>query len=1287
MTEEEIFHEALGRNRPEERAAYLQRACGGNPVLRAAVEALLRANVGASGFMNRPAPAPDRTVDEPPIAEGPGTVIGPYKLLEQIGEGGFGAVFMAEQQEPVRRKVALKVLKPGMDSKHVIARFEAERQALALMDHPNIARVHDGGATASGRPYFVMELVKGQPITEFCDQNQLTPKERLELFVHVCQAVQHAHQKGIIHRDLKPSNVLVSRHDTTPAVKVIDFGVAKALGQTLTDKTLFTGIAQMIGTPLYMSPEQAGMSDLDVDTRSDIYSLGVLLYELLTGTTPFTKERLQGAGYDEIRRIIREEEPPRPSTRISTLGRGATPVSTQRKSDPKRLSQLVRGELDWIVMKALEKDRSRRYETPGAFAADVQRYLHDEPVLACPPSAAYRFRKFARRHKTGLAVAGLILFFMASLAGGVGWVVRDQAARQAKVVNDLEMALDRAELYQKEGKRAEALAGFGQAKTLAREVPLNPGRDARLAQLKERLDADARDRAFIDRYDDIRLRVQSEVNVVEGHFRDDQTLPLVGEALRDFGIEIGVQSPAEAAALIQSRPESVGQEVIAALGDYFRWVPQDDAPTRQWLLDTLDAADRNDWRVRVRKASADRDWSTLKQLAGDVDAHKQPPSFLIRLARGFPTSMRPTRLELLRRTQRAHPADLWANHWLAFELREDGKPAEAVRYFTAALALRPENPGILLNRGNVLREAKELDEAITDFRHVLTIVPHYANAHVNLGLVLCDKRLFDEAIPEIREAIRLNNRDAKAHRVLGDALQGKGLVDDAIVAYREALRIDEDYADAHNNLGNALRRKEQFEEGIAAHREAIRINKNVAEYHNDLAATLVDNGRFDEAITEVREAIRLQEDVAMFHNNLGIALKKKGRLDEAIAAHRDAIRLQKDFADAHRSLGDALREKGLIDDAISAYRDALRIKKDYADAHNGLGICLRLKNQLDQAIVEYREAIRFDKGFAEAHYNLGIALYFKGRYDEAIVEYHEAIRLKENYPDAYVSLGNAHMLNGQPDQAEAALREAVRLDKDHAMAHNNLANILLTRHKFAEAVAEYHEAIRINKDYLEARLGLGSALCNQGEFRKALVEMRRAHEISGRSPHTAQGIRQYERLIELDEQLPGFLEGKTTPASPQERGELGWLCTLKQRNRAAVRFYQEAFAAKPDLGDDLLFGHRYQAACAAALAGCGTGTDTDNLDAPERARLRGQSQEWLRAELTAWRRLLDREPDKAGMVALRMRHWLVVDPDFASVRGKDALAKLPDAERESWQKLWDDVSALLERAKGNKTEK
>ncbi|MBN2296401.1 MAG: protein kinase [Pirellulales bacterium] len=439
-----IFEQAdklAGANRD----AYLDRACGGNPELRATIESMLVAHAKQGDFLAEPTASFDDRV-----GAGPGTVIGPYKLREVIGTGGMGVVFVAEQEQPVRRKVALKIIKPGMDSAEVVARFEAERQALALMDHPNIAKVLDAGSTESDRPYFVMELVRGIPITEYCDKKKLSVQERLELFVTVCQAVQHAHQKGIIHRDIKPSNVLVADHDGKPVPMVIDFGVAKATNQRLTERTIYTRFAQIVGTPMYMSPEQAEFSGLDVDTRSDIYSLGVLLYELLTGKTPFEKQRLQEAAYDEILRIIREEEPVKPSVRISTLGENATLVSNQRKTDLKRLIQSVRGDLDWIVLTAMEKDRTRRYDTAAGLASDVQRYLQHDAIAARPPSLVYQSFKFARRHRTAAITSFLVL---ASLVLGIisttwmGIVARQEARRANETLESLvETLYDKAVL-------------------------------------------------------------------------------------------------------------------------------------------------------------------------------------------------------------------------------------------------------------------------------------------------------------------------------------------------------------------------------------------------------------------------------------------------------------------------------------------------------------------------------------------------------------------------------------------------------------------------------------------------------------------------------------------------------------------------------------------------------------------------------------------------------------------------------------------------------------------------
>jgi len=496
--EKTVFYAAMEVTDPAQRRLFLDEACAGDVELRAAVEELLSTQVEAEQLFTegssslaeltnelKSADSQAEERNEPTFEEKPGTVIGRYKLLQKIGEGGYGVVYMAEQEQPVRRRVALKVIKLGMDTKNVIARFEAERQALAMMDHPNIAQVFDAGATETGRPFFVMELVNGVKITEYCDQNQVGLEQRLELFIQICHAIQHAHQKGIIHRDIKPSNILVTLHDGVPVPKVIDFGIAKATEERLTDKTLFTAHAQLIGTPAYMSPEQVELSGLGVDTRSDIYSLGVLLYELLTGKTPFDTKELLKSGVDEMRRTLREREPTTPSAKLRTLaGEELTKTAMQRQVEPPQLLSQLRGDLDWIVLKALEKDRNRRYETANGLAMDIQRYLDDELVLARPPSNWYRLQKLVRRNRimflAGCAVGAALLI---GTITSTLLLIKERAALRRAVAaqQEAESALHEAELQRKAELRGRitqaalliAQGKYQEADRLVGGIPLN----------------------------------------------------------------------------------------------------------------------------------------------------------------------------------------------------------------------------------------------------------------------------------------------------------------------------------------------------------------------------------------------------------------------------------------------------------------------------------------------------------------------------------------------------------------------------------------------------------------------------------------------------------------------------------------------------------------------------------------------------------------------------------------------------------------------------------------------
>jgi tetratricopeptide (TPR) repeat protein len=1075
MYDEEIFHQALAR-RPEERAAFLEQACAGDPALRASVEALLRANVGATGFLEQPAPAPIATVNEQQVHEGPGTVIGPYKLLEPIGEGGFGVVFLAEQTQPVRRKVALKVLKPGMDTRQVVARFEAERQALALMDHPNIARVFDGGATPSGRPYFVMELVKGVPITEFCDQSHLTPRQRLELFVPVCQAVQHAHQKGIIHRDLKPSNVLVSRHDTTPMVKVIDFGVAKALGQELTDKTLFTGIAQMVGTPLYVSPEQAGMSDLDIDTRSDIYSLGVLLYELLTGTTPFTPERLKGVAFDELRRIIREEDPPRPSTRLSESKDTLASISAQRQTEPARLTKLVRGELDWIVMKALEKDRNRRYDSANSFAADVQRYLADEPVLACPPSLAYRFRKFARRNKGALAVAGLILAFLVLLGGSVGWSLRDRAARErerfserserrARVAGQVELILQDVERLEREQKWPEALAQAKRAETALVGGDVDP-------ETREMVRAAVADLEMVSQVEDIRLLWSDQAPGRGKRLHDQDIIRLYTRAFREYGVEVEVLAADEAAARLRARPAvcvALAQALDAWAVCRFA-IGNEDQAQRLWSL--ASAIDPDPWRAKVRRAGAAQDFKDLDQLARGEEAATQPVVSQVMLSSLLLRAGRPAQaLRVLERAGEANPGDFSIHLHLAFVNGRLGpsRNAAGIGHCLAARALRPHSAGAWIALGSALYYRKDLDMAIVCYRKAIDLNPKWvAMIHIELGIALWEQRKLEEAIASYEKAIEVGPQFAAAHNNLGVALYDKGKLDEAIACYHRAIALDPKYATAHNNLGNALAGKGKVEEAIACYHKAIALDAKDATAHYNLGNALYGKGQVDEAIACWRKAIALDPKDAKAHDNLGIALAGKGQVDEAIAYFRKAVALEPTNARFQFNLGHALARQRKLGEAIRFLRKATELDPNNVAAHADLGAALSEVGKLDEAIPFLRKTIALDPKHVRAHFNLGQDLKQQGKLAEAIPCFQKASELDPQLFQAHNELAwifatCADLKLRDPVEAVKLARQAVKLAPTDAGAWHVLGWAHYSNGAWKDSIAAFRKSMELDQ--------------------------------------------------------------------------------------------------------------------------------------------------------------------------------------------------------------------------------
>jgi eukaryotic-like serine/threonine-protein kinase len=1045
----------------------------------------------------------DSTLVHGAVPDRPGGAIGPYKLMEQIGEGGFGLVYVAEQQHPVKRRVALKVIKPGMDTRDVIARFEAERQALAMMDHPNIARVLDAGATDSGRPYFVMELVRGLPITEYCDKSRLTPRERLELFVSVCQAVQHAHLKGIIHRDIKPSNVLVTTHDGQPVVKVIDFGVAKALHQQLTDKTIYTRFAQMIGTPLYMSPEQAEMSGLDIDTRSDIYSLGVLLYELLTGSTPFDKKRLARVAYDELIRMIREEEPPKPSTRLSHSTESLPTIAADRRTEPAKLSKMFRGDLDWIVMKAMEKNRARRYETASAFAADVTRYLNDEAVEASPPSTAYRFKKLARRHRTALGTATAFVGLLIAAVIVSGWLALREKAARSTADQNAKLADEQRQIALAEKNRAEA--NFAEARRAEENAR------ASAARAQKALEAEASARLQTRKaLDEMSSQVISDWLSQKDLKLDSTQEKFLQNALASYHSFANAAGDSEEVRFSAADAHLRIGDIYLKLARF----PEAEAANRQ-AIDSLSALAKQfpgQARYPAREATA---YSNLATILWDLGKPKDSEAAELQ------------GLALRQQLVKDFPNDAAFRQNLGNSYKALGsvysqtrRPKEAEQAFHNALA--------------ELQTLVQRNPAERSYRRSL------AEAQSAWGGELSDRGRHQESEAAYHDALALrrklvaeapNEPDyrsdlARTLSHLGLALKDLGRNKEAEDADRESLALRKQLAADYPS--------------VAAHREFL------ANAYQNIAILYAGTGRTKDAEQNFRDSLATRKRLALDFpksanfrieltyslNNLGVFLYTTGRPQEAEPLYREAIEVTRQLAaesptvTEHReNLGERLYNLAILlngadqrEQSVAAYREAIAVFRKLAEElpqkpshRRTLAMCLGGMANCQQELGKHQEAASADgesitilRGLAKEDpktpqyreelalglYNYSVLLAAMKKSTEAEESAHESVRgfekLVQDVPEephygeelARALVQQAHLLIGHReyasgmrslDRARPLLEAALKANPDYslyqtdAVAHRlAVAQCLAGEGKFNEALTAAEEIARLN---------------------------------------------------------------------------------------------------------------------------------------------------------------------------------------------------------------------------------
>jgi tetratricopeptide (TPR) repeat protein len=1017
-----------------------------------------------------------------------------YEVLGELGRGGMGIVYKARHRA-LNRLVALKLLRDAAyASSEEVARFRREAQAVARLQHPPIVQIFEVGEH-DGRPFLALEYVEGGSLAQRLDGTPLPARQAAQLAQTLAHAMDVAHQRGVVHRDLKPANVLLTG-DGSP--KVTDFGLAKRL-----DATAQTQSGAILGTPSYMAPEQAAGKGTVVGPAADVYALGAVLYELLTGRPPFKAE-----------------------TPLDTL----LLVQSAEPVPPSRMQPKVPRDLETICLKCLQKEPRKRYPSAEALADDLRRFLADRPIQARRTPWTEQARRWCRRNPARAALAAAVALLVLGTFAFVLWYQHDradQAAEQAR--REATIAVKAAQtgqavsvawqeantlMDQMHGRLDDPeqvntllddLAQWGAALHKARsaltraeallareEAAPDPAIEGQLQTLKARLDADEHDHLFVTRFEEIRLE-QSWVGVAKSGY-DDEAFPKLKDAFKAYGMEFGATAPEDAVTWIHQRPEPIAKHVLAALDVYLAGARGEDAETRQWLAAVLKAADTDPWRSQARAATAAHDWPAVEKLVTEGKAAQQAPAFLLLLVRWFPQELEPSKLALLQQVQRTYPGDFWTNHELAYTFAHSKPPRwdEALRYMTAALALRPRNPTVHVHLGAVLQGKGDLDGAAGEYRLAIRLDPKREAAHSNLGLALQAQHDLEGAIAEFRHAVTLNPQSAHAHAGLGTALWDRGDRDEALAEFRRALAIDSKDVNARLNLGSALKALNDLPGAITEYRRALAIDPRHAIAHFNLGTALLARGDRDEAIAELRQATLLDPEYGDAHSNLGTALQANNDLDGAVAAYSRAIALDPTNAVEHYNLGVALLARGDLDDAIAACRRALALDPKHVSAHVNLGLALRRKGDVNGAVDECRRAIALDPEDALAHYNLGLALEAKPDLEGAIAAYRLAIKLDPKNVDAHASLGNTLLAKGEPDEAIAAYRRVIQLDPKHVSAHINLGSALLARADADGAIAAYRRAIALNPKDAVAHYHLGVALMAKDDPDGAIDEYRQA---------------------------------------------------------------------------------------------------------------------------------------------------------------------------------------------------